>query len=63
MIKEYISIPRLLFVGKETNLSYPIYCVIDRNSKGYLIGDTNIGKVDLTIATKIATSEQSSKYL
>ena len=64
MIKEYITIPKLLFEGNRENiLSYPLYEIIHRNSKGYLIGDTNYGKQDLTLATKVASSVQASRML
>ncbi|GAG82398.1 unnamed protein product, partial [marine sediment metagenome] len=56
--------PRLLFEGKKDNiLAYPLYEIIHKNSKGYIVGDTNYGKQDLTLVTKIAGAEQVAKLL
>jgi len=63
MIKEKIKIPKLLYEGNPDTLSYELYSILDRHSKGYLIGDTNYGKQDLTIATKVAGSQGASDFL
>ena len=63
MIVKYIKIPKLLYGGNPDCLSYPIYKILDDNSSGYLEGNTNYGKQDLTLATKIAGAKGFAEFL
>jgi len=60
---EHIKIQKILMKNNPNILSYPIYKIIDDNSSGNLIADTNIGEMDISFATKVGSSKKYAEFL